>query len=92
MTDETSSPPAWWVYVLLSADQRRTYVGITTDLVRRLAQHNRQLPGGAKATRAGGPWAIGATYGPYPDRGHATRMEHAIKQRSGRERLHYAAR
>ena len=48
----------WSVYVLLSSDGKRTYVGVSTDVVRRLEQHNGLQPGGAKGTRAGqhGPW------------------------------------
>ena len=36
----------------------RTYTGITTDLSRRLRQHNGELRGGARATRHGGPWHV----------------------------------
>lgn len=78
----------WVVYVLLSADGGRTYVGITNDLDRRLAQHNGAQPGGAKSTRAGRPWTVGAVYGPYETRAKAQSVEYALKQRPGRERLH----
>jgi putative endonuclease len=77
----------WHVYVLVSADGGRTYVGITCDLPRRLAQHNGDRPGGAKSTRAGRPWSVGATFGPYPSRGLAQSVEHRLKRRSGRDRL-----
>jgi predicted GIY-YIG superfamily endonuclease len=77
----------WHVYVLVSADGGRTYVGVTSDLARRLAQHNGELPGGAKSTRAGRPWTIGATFGPFPSRGQAQAAEHQLKRRSGRARL-----
>jgi len=36
-------------------------VGITTNLSRRLRQHNGAVVGGAKATRIGRPWKIGLT-------------------------------
>lgn len=78
----------WHVYVLVSADGGRTYVGVTCDLPRRLAQHNGECPGGAKSTRAGRPWSVGATFGPYPSRGQAQSVEHRLKRRSGRDRLH----
>ena len=78
---------SWHVYVLVSADGARTYVGITNDLERRLAQHNGELPGGAKSTRAGRPWVVGATYGPYEERGRAQAVEYRVKRRPGRERL-----
>ncbi|MEX1369213.1 MAG: GIY-YIG nuclease family protein [Nannocystaceae bacterium] len=77
----------WVVYVLVSANGRRTYVGITNDLPRRLEQHNGERPGGAKATRAGRPWAVGRTHGPYPSRGFAQQVEYRLKQRAGRRRL-----
>lgn len=47
----------WSVYVLLS-ESSRTYVGITTDLARRLKQHNGDLSGGGKYTRSYRPWRI----------------------------------
>lgn len=77
----------WIVYVLLSADEVRTYVGITNDLERRLEQHNGRLPGGAKTTRAGRPWTIGQTYGPFETRACAQRIEHAVKGRRGLARV-----
>jgi predicted GIY-YIG superfamily endonuclease len=76
----------WTVYVLVSGRAARTYVGVTTDPARRLAQHNGETAGGAKATRAGRPWRLGATFGPF-SRGQALRVERAIKRRRGRARL-----
>lgn len=77
------------MYVLLSADGKRTYVGLTTDPDRRLAQHNGDRPGGARATRAGRPWSRAALFGPYEGRGTATRVERAVKRRRGRARIAY---
>jgi predicted GIY-YIG superfamily endonuclease len=48
---------AWYVYCLATADGRRTYIGATVDLERRLARHNGELAGGAKATAMAGPGA-----------------------------------
>ena len=79
----------FWLYVLLSADGRRTYVGITTDVERRLRQHNGELVGGAKATRAHRPWRTGQRYGPYAGRALATRAEAALKRLRGRARLRW---
>lgn len=87
MADDEEDEDGWKVYVLLSADGRRTYVGITSNLDRRLEQHNGERPGGAKATRAGRPWTIGITHGPFEDRGEAQRVEHRLKKRSGTRRL-----
>ena len=79
----------WFVYVLASKRSARTYVGITTDPTRRLAQHNGERPGGARTTRAGRPWRLAARYGPYAGRGEALRVEHAVKKLRGRRRLRW---
>ena len=80
-------PMAWVVYVLVSESQGETYVGITTDLERRLEQHNGEQPGGAKRTTRGRPWEVGARFGPFETRSEAQRVEYAVKKRRGRERL-----
>lgn len=80
----------WVVYVLVSR-HGRTYVGVTDDVARRVAAHNGARPGGAKATRAGRPWRIGAIYGPVRTRGDAQRLEHALKRLRGHRRLSIAA-
>ena len=77
----------WLVYVLLSSDGARTYVGVTVELERRLEQHNGTRPGGAKSTRAGRPWRVGARHGPFATRGEAQAIEARIKRRSGLARL-----
>jgi putative endonuclease len=77
----------WLVYVLLSSDETRTYVGVTVELERRVDQHNGALPGGAKSTRAGRPWRVGCHHGPFATRGEAQAIEARLKRRSGRARL-----
>jgi putative endonuclease len=57
----------WFVYVLVSTGGR-TYVGIATDVARRLRQHNGELAGGARATRGHRPWAVGRVVGPVATR------------------------
>ena len=80
----------WVVYVLVSESSGTTYVGTTLDLERRLAQHNGDQPGGAKATRGGRPWELGARSGPFADRGEAQRVEHQVKRLRGRQRLSWS--
>ena len=46
------------VYLLKSKTCGKTYVGFTTNPTRRLRQHNREIKGGAKKTKVGGPWAM----------------------------------
>ncbi len=83
-------PPRWSVYVLVSRGAARSYVGISTDCARRLAQHNGRAPGGARSTRAGRPWRLARRFGPYATRAQAQRIEAAIKRLRRAERLRYA--
>ncbi len=78
---------SWFVYVLTSERERRTYVGISRDVARRLEQHNGNDPGGARSTRVGRPWALGAVYGPYRDRGAAQSAEARVRKARGTDRL-----
>lgn len=77
----------WWVYVLRSTVRKRSYVGITIDLPRRLEQHNGKLPGGARSTRGARPWKIGKVYGPYLSRSRASQVEYAVKKLRGSRRF-----
>jgi putative endonuclease len=80
---------AWTVYALVSRSGASTYVGITTDPERRLAQHNGLTGGGARATRGGRPWTLGATWGPFELRGEALRVEYRVKRLRGMSRLEW---
>ena len=80
----------WTLYLLRSARLGATYAGIALDVERRLQQHNGELAGGAKSTRAGRPWEIVATWGPFEDRGTAQRAEHGLKRLRSDARLTYA--
>jgi len=78
---------SWHLYVLLSATGSETYVGITTDVERRLEQHNGELPGGARTTTRGRPWSLGACFGPFESRAEAQSAEWSVKQLRGTDRL-----
>ena len=80
----------WFVYVLTSESIEATYVGISTDVARRLVQHNGGSPGGARSTRRGRPWKVGAVCGPMESRGDALQLEYRIKASTGSERLEVA--
>ncbi len=82
--DTDGRRPRWTVYLL--ASPTRTYVGVTTDVRRRLAQHNGTVAGGARSTRAGRPWRVAAKWGPFASRGEALKIEYQLKQRPARER------
>lgn len=68
-------PSAWYCYLLACADGT-FYAGITTELARRLAQHNRGVA--SRCTRARRP--VRLVYAePHPDRSSATRRERELK-------------
>ena len=75
----------WRIYMVLCADGT-LYTGITTDLERRLAQHNGIQKGGARYTRCRRPvelvWAERCD-----DRSGASRREYQVKRLSRQEKL-----
>jgi structure-specific endonuclease subunit SLX1 len=48
----------YFCYLLLSKCERRTYIGATVNMKRRLRQHNGICKGGAVATKLHRPWTI----------------------------------
>lgn len=72
------APAPWFVYLAACADGS-LYCGITTDVERRMAQHNGLLPGGARCTRARRPVSLAACTR-CPDRPSALRLEALIKK------------
>ena len=73
---------AWTVYLVRCGDGS-FYTGITTDLVRRVAQHNAGT--GAAYTRSRLPVAL-VYVESAPDRSRALSREHAIRRLSRREK------
>ena len=71
-----AKPPRWWVYMLRCADGS-LYTGVTTDVARRLAQHNAGTA--SRYTRSRLPVAVA-----YRERakshGDALRREFTIKK------------
>jgi predicted GIY-YIG superfamily endonuclease len=80
------SQAPYFAYLLNSPSSGRTYTGITTDLPRRLRQHNGTLAGGAKATRGNRPWVCVATVDGFATKGAALRFESAWKRQRVRNR------
>ncbi len=70
---------AWFVYLLRCADGS-LYTGITTDLQRRLHEHNHSAAG-ARYTRARRPVAL-HYYEEAADRSEAARREYQLRRRS----------
>jgi putative endonuclease len=65
-----------WVVYILECTDKSLYTGITTNLERRLAEH--EAGKGAKYTRGGGPFRL--VYSEtWAGRAEATRLEAAIK-------------
>lgn len=90
----------WFVYLLRCADGT-FYTGITTDLARRLAEHNGMAPNGARSTGNSGAGKKGARYTrarqpvtlvwsePAADRAGAAKREYVVRKlpRADKERL-----
>ena len=79
--------PRWFVYLLRCADGTY-YAGATTDLERRLGEHQSGV--GARYTRGRRPVRLAYFAGPW-SRSGALRMEHRLKRLShaGKQRLDY---
>ena len=80
-------PSPWYCYLLLCADGT-FYAGITTDVARRVEEHNRGE--GSRYTRARLP-VILAHAEPQPDRSAATRRERELKALPRRAKAALAA-
>lgn len=68
----------WWVYMLRCADGS-LYTGVTTDLQRRLEQHNGERAGGARYTRCRRPVEL-VWHETGHDRSSAHKREAAVKR------------
>ncbi|WP_088921682.1 GIY-YIG nuclease family protein [Granulosicoccus antarcticus] len=86
-SEEVSLDTEQWYVYMVRCNDGSLYTGITTDLTRRVAEHNKS-PRGARYTRARRPVALVYEEG-LPDRSSACRQEWQIKQlcRSAKEML-----
>ncbi|MDW3197286.1 MAG: GIY-YIG nuclease family protein [Cytophagales bacterium] len=71
------------VYVLRSLNHNKTYVGLTSDIERRLAEHN---AGRSRSTKPNRPWEL-IYHEEYESRDEARKREKYLKSGSGRELL-----
>jgi structure-specific endonuclease subunit SLX1 len=74
----------FYVYLLQASSGRATYVGATTNLERRLRQHNKEIVGGATATGMrvlrGETWARVCHISGFPTWNAALQFEWRFKQ------------
>ena len=75
----------WTVYLVRCSDGT-LYCGTTTNISRRLAQHNGQLSGGAKYTATRRPVCLEA-YTDCFSRAEALRLEAAVRRRPRQEKV-----
>lgn len=73
-----NTPSVWFVYIVRCADGT-LYTGITTDVAKRLRQHNGEIAGGAKYTKGRGPCVL-AWKMKMIDQRDAASLEYRIKQ------------
>jgi len=74
----------FYVYLLHSTKDNGFYIGYSTDLKRRLAEHTR---GASFATKSRGPWKL-IYYEAYTEREDAEGREKFLKSGAGRRFLH----
>ena len=84
-----NSDDSWFVYLVRCSDGS-FYAGVTTDLERRVRQHNGEIVGGANYTRARRPVAL-AWYEVCENRSVAQQREYSVRRLSKREKQHLAA-
>ncbi len=80
-------PDIWYVYLLQCGDGT-LYCGVTTNLCRRLDQHNRGR--GARYTRGRAPMTL-LGHAPFLGRAEAQRVEYRIKQQPTHRKLAFLA-
>jgi len=77
----TKSNEETFIYILRSrTNAKKSYVGVTNSLPRRLRQHNGEVVGGARYTQANRPWAFFAVF-VVGNRHDALSIEWKIKHR-----------
>jgi structure-specific endonuclease subunit SLX1 len=86
--DKTVQEKPWYLYLLYHSVSNLTYVGITTEVARRLRQHRQEIRGGARYTKrvqdrfpGSPPWDLVVALGPFQNRSEATRWERLVKMR-----------
>ena len=81
---------SWFVYLLQCSDDS-FYTGVTTDLERRIRQHNGEIVGGANYTRARRPAAL-VWFEACENRSVAQQREYSVRRLPRLEKQHLAVR
>jgi putative endonuclease len=76
---------AWFLYIVECSDGSY-YTGITTDIDRRILEHNYSDSSGSKYTRSRRPVKL-VYKKPCKDRSAASKEEYAIKRKSRKEKI-----
>lgn len=82
---EITATANWWVYMVRCADGT-LYTGISTDVLRRLRQHNGEIVGGAKYTAARRPVTL-VYQQACADRSAAGQAEYRLRRMSRSKKL-----
>ena len=75
------TPCNYLCYLLKSETSNRTYIGITTNLKKRLRQHNGEICGGAKYTRSYRPWKPVLCVNGFFTKNQALSFEYRVKKK-----------
>ncbi len=82
----SSTARGLWAVYLLKCNDNTLYCGVTTDIPRRLDEHNGLQPGGARYTRSRRPVTLLAAV-EVADRSAACRLEQAVKRKPRQEKV-----
>ena len=74
-----------YVYILISKKNSKLYKGVTSDIKKRIYEHNQ---GKVKTTKSGIPWVL-VYYEGFYNKTDALREEIFLKSGKGRERIQY---
>lgn len=75
-----------WVLYCLRCSDGSIYTGVTTDIDRRLREHNGEIAGGSKYTQSRRPCVVAATW-PFDSRADAQRAEAGFKKLKRAEKI-----
>jgi len=77
----------WYVYLAESLKTGEFYCGVSTDVSRRMMEHNNSSSKGAKWTRSRRPLILRWTSHPFERQGEALREECKIKKLSHKQKV-----